>query len=97
MIEGYQHIAAAHDVLCSSSAEPRQRLERAAGEFWKALVHIDTWPQDLRRRATTISARLFQRGSLEQTLALMSDGDVIQRLEALENLTADLLGSGGQI
>jgi hypothetical protein len=94
-VEGYQHVAAAHDALCNGHADPRRRLEMAAVSFWKALPHSDDWPPAFRQKALAVSERLFDRGSLPTTILALTPREVEQLSAELEEFADEFLRGDG--
>jgi hypothetical protein len=94
LVDGYEHVAAAHEALCNDELSPRDRLERAARSFWAALPHFDAWTHPLRQKALLMTACLFDRGSITTTLSRMTDPEVCQVLRELEEFAGEFLGQG---
>lgn len=94
-MDGYEHVSAAHELLCDTDPSPRERLEGAAVRLWSALPHAEDWPPPLRRRAVAVSSLLFHRGSIEATVRAMTEGEIASTLEQLEGFTEHFLGSCG--
>ena len=91
LLEGYEHVAAAHAALCQEGISPRQRLVQAAAEFWKALPYAETWPEPVRQRCAATAVRLFRRGSIDATIRHMNDARVALMLVRLEEFTDSFL------
>jgi hypothetical protein len=75
MLTGFDELARARGMLVRLGIPTADRLIAAWPEFWKAMFHEPNWPTVLSQQANGLVERMLAEGSVEATVAAMSDSE----------------------
>ena len=76
MIRVLKHLHAASWLVQDSLHLQREDVRQAAHEFWDALFYWDVLPPKLRQAAEPIQFLILSKGSIDQTIATLTDAEV---------------------
>jgi hypothetical protein len=91
-MQGIGHLRRAKQILTGTDPTERERLRRAAHEFWSAVFESEGWPPELKDKAEAVAGTLLKNGLIDRTVANMDDAavgeasrQIIEFCEAAEN------------
>ena len=91
MMEGYEHISAPREVITGDGKAERVKLIEAGEHFWQALAHEETWPPELQAAAGRVIQELFRYGPIRESVAKMSEPQVLRTIEQLQGFAWEFL------
>jgi hypothetical protein len=94
MPDSLYHVAQAAETLAGPHGTAKEKLVKAGGEFWAAMIYREEWTPELQVRAERICQTLLAGGTVEMTVNQM-DSDTAARTAteltaALARLAADI-------
>jgi hypothetical protein len=94
MPDSLYHVAQAAETLAGPHGTVKEKLVKAGGEFWAAMIYREEWTPELQGRAERICQTLLAGGTVEMTVNKM-DPDTAARTvteltEAMARLAADI-------
>ena len=81
MFDGLDHVWKAVRILVQTDESLKDRLDKAASEFFVSTIQMDEWPHDLIEKVTSLDARLQKR-------QIMSDAEMRQAAIDLVDLSS---------
>jgi len=88
-VRGIEHLREAREALYGPQGTARDRLLAAAQQFWTAAFHVESWPETLRTRAESLSAKIFRHGKIEESVSRMGDKTAAEVSQELLGLCDD--------
>jgi hypothetical protein len=77
MLDGLDHVGKAAQILASENAFLKDRLKKAAGEFFVSMVQPGEWPCDLRVKAERLDRKLQNIENMDDPTARQVAGELL--------------------
>ena len=82
-MNGWEHMVQVQQALRKPGLEPQDQLAGGAIKFISAVLHMETWPEELQELAQTVLRNLLKHGTVHQTIMKMDDETAMRSIEEL--------------